>query len=243
MNHDDEGEVMMSEKSTGRILYHNPLMSADDVSRFRMEGPGVASFPQGRMRLESTASMEEGQASNLVFWCPEIFPDYVSIQWQFRPLCEPGLAILFFSATGSEGRDLFDSSLSPRNGPYDQYHHGDIHALHVSYFRRRHPAERAFSVCNLRKSYGFHMVAQGADPLPTVADMTGMYTITVCKSGPRVTFRIADPANTQELEIFRWEDDGTSYGPILEGGRIGFRQMCPLIAEYANLTVSSLPPC
>jgi hypothetical protein len=34
--------------------------------------------------------------------------------------------------------------------------------------------------------------------------------------------------------------DGKSHGPLLGGGKIGFRQMAPLIAEYANFRVRAL---
>jgi len=104
----------------------------------------------------------------------------------------------------------------------------------VSYFRRRFPAERAFHTCNLRKSYGFHLVAQGADPLPSVADATPPYRVRLVQCGPEVAFAIND------LEVFRWRDDGSTYGPVLGGGKIGFRQMAPLMAEYANLTVHAV---
>ncbi|MXZ23173.1 MAG: DUF1961 family protein, partial [Caldilineaceae bacterium SB0665_bin_25] len=40
-----------------------------------------------------------------------------------------------------------------------------------------------------------------------------------------------------ELPIFSWRDDGVSYGPVLGGGKIGLRQMAPLVGEYANLVV------
>jgi hypothetical protein len=43
--------------------------------------------------------------------------------------------------------------------------------------------------------------------------------------------------NEPPLTLFTWYDDGKACGPVLGGGRIGFRQMSPLIAEYANLTV------
>jgi hypothetical protein len=86
-----------------------------------------------------------GQASNFVFWCPEIFPDRIEISWEFRPIREPGLCILFFAAAGIGGKDLFDPSLPRRTGEYEQYHSGSIEALHVSCFRRRYPEERAFS--------------------------------------------------------------------------------------------------
>lgn len=225
-------------------LYENPLAKPDDVRDWIMEGPGAVSFPRGRLQLESTqdpgpdTDQAANQRENLVFWCPVVFPDNIQISREFTPLHEPGLAILFFGAVGKDGRDLFDSSLAPRTGPYEQYHHGDIHALHVSYFRRKYHSERSFNLCNLRKSHGFHMVASGADPIPSVKDAIGPYRLTLTKRGRDVSFRIASINECQpELEVLRWEDDGKTYGPLLGAGRIGFRQMAPLIAEYANLRV------
>jgi hypothetical protein len=169
-----------------------------------------------------------------VFWCPNEFPADVAISWEFWPIREPGLCILFFAAVGREGEDLFAPSLARRTGEYGMYHHGDINALHISYFRRRYPQERAFQTCNLRKSYGFHLVALGADPIPSVGDAQPPYHIQLIKCGPDVAFYIND------LPILRWIDDGQSYGPILGEGKIGFRQMAPLIAEYANLRVQAV---
>ena len=40
-----------------------------------------------------------------------------------------------------------------------------------------------------------------------------------------------------DYPVFSWEDDGETYGPVLGGGKIGFRQMAGLIADYSNLTV------
>ena len=40
-----------------------------------------------------------------------------------------------------------------------------------------------------------------------------------------------------DIAIFHWIDDGRSFGPVLNGGKIGFRQMAGLIAEYGNLQV------
>ncbi|ASA19478.1 DUF1961 family protein [Paenibacillus donghaensis] len=214
-----------------RKLYQNPLASPEDVAGFRLEGEGALTFPMKRLRLESTRSAEEGQKANLVLWCPETFPGDLAVSWEFRPLKEPGLAILFFAAQGAGGKDLFDPSLPRRTGEYEQYHHGSMDAFHISYFRRMWTEERQFHTCNLRKSYGFHLVAQGADPLPDVPDMNGPYRMLVLKQGARVTFAI------NGLVLFTWEDDGSSYGPLLAGGRIGFRQMAPLIAEYGDLVV------
>lgn len=202
--------------------YQNALAAQEDVKDFVLEGPGAITFPMGRMRLES-----RGQDEHIVLWCPQDFPPDVVIEWDFWPVHEPGLAILFFHAAGRKGEDLFD--LAPRTGPYEQYHHGDLDAYHVSYFRRMWPSERKLHTCNLRKSHGFHLVAQGADPLPAALDAQGPYAMSLTVDHGEITFTVAG------LVSFRWRDDTP-----LAGGKIGFRQMAPMIGEYANLRVRAL---
>lgn len=215
----------------GCLLYENALSCEEDVRGFRMEGTAGVFFENGKMRMKNMLDENLGQKSNFVYWCPETFPADVVIEWDFRPIEEPGLAILFFSAQGVNGEDLFDDSLARRDGQYDQYHSGDINAFHVSYFRRKWDTERCFHTCNLRKSKGFHLVAQGADPIPNVEDCSQAYHLRVNKCGNVVEFFI------DGLCVFTFTDDGTSYGPLMRGGKIGFRQMAPLIGEYSNLKV------
>jgi len=217
-----------------QIIYSNRLASEQDVSGYRLEGEAAISFPNGRMRMENKLDPSEGQASNFVLWCPEQFPADIAVTWQFWPIREPGLCMLFFAAEGRDGADLFAPHLARRTGQYEHYHSGDINALHVSYFRRRYPEERAFHTCNLRKSYGAHLVCQGADPIPGVDDAHSPYRIELVKRGRDIFFSVND------LTVFRWTDDGQTYGPPLGGGKIGFRQMAPLIGEYADLTVYAL---
>ena len=102
-------------------VYMNLLTSESDIKDWIMEGDGVVSGPVKRMRMEATRDPEEGQKANIVFWCPDDFPDNISISWDFYPVREPGLCILFFAATGINGEDLFAPSLAKRNGPYKQY--------------------------------------------------------------------------------------------------------------------------
>ena len=217
-----------------RLIYSNFLRCSEDIAGFVLEGDAKISFENGRMRMENARQAAEGQKANYVLWCPEDFPADVLIEWDFWPIREPGLCILFFSAMGRNGEDLFDPSLQKRTGEYPLYHHGDINAFHVSYFRRKEPDERQFHTCNLRKSYGFHLVTQGADPIPDVDDAKGPYHLTLLKKDGRVSFFV------NELEVFRFDDDGETYGPLLAGGKIGFRQLAPLIGEYANLKVYAL---
>ena len=221
----------------GDILYENPLSTPEDLEGFRLEGEARMSFERGALRLSSVLDASLGQKANYVLWCPEVFPARIRIEWEFRPVTEPGLAILFFGAVGRGGESIFDEALAPRDGQYSQYHHGDIDAFHVSYFRRKEPDERAFHTCNLRKSYGFQLVAQGADPIPDAdaSDDGAWYRMALTQTPEEVTFTIND------LRIFSYEDDGAAYGPRLtSGGRIGFRQLAPMIGEYRGLRVSAL---
>ena len=217
-----------------KLLYENPLSCAEDIKDFILEGKAEITFPDGRMRLENKLDPSLAQKANYVLWCDKEFPSDICIEWEFKPIKEPGLCIMFFAAKGINGEDLFDKSLAERTGEYVLYHHGDINAFHVSYFRRKEPDERAFHTCNLRKSYGFHLVAQGGDPIPEADEINEFYKIKVWKKDNVVKFFIND------LEVFKFEDDGTTYGQLLEGGKIGFRQLAPLVAEYANLKVYAL---
>jgi len=215
----------------GDLLYENSFSSPKDVKDFRLEGQAAITFPRGRMRMENTDPASEGKYAHFAHWCPKDFPANIVVSWDFYPVKEPGLCILFFGAKGRNGEDIFDPSLKERDGIFSEYHHGDINTYHISYFRRRNPEPRAFHVCNLRKNYGKHLVMQGPDPMPTVEDALPPYRIQLAKLGNNIWFSIND------MPIFHWIDDGETYGPVLGGGKIGFRQMAPLVAEYANLTV------
>jgi len=217
-----------------KLIYENPLSCPEDVKDFTLEGSANITFPDGKMRMENAISAEAGQKANYVFWCDKNFPDNVKITWKFRPIKEPGLAILFFAAKAINGKDIFDESVAKRTGEYPLYHHGDINAFHVSYFRRKEPDERAFHTCNLRKSYGFYLVTHGADPIPDADECKDDYTLTVIKKTDLVEFYVND------LLTFSFRDDGKTYGGLLSDGRIGFRQLAPMIGEYSDLKVYSL---
>lgn len=218
------------------LIYQNPLSCPADVEGFVTEGQVDVSFENARMKLSSVLDPQLGQAANYVYWCPEIFPSDIEIKWNFYPMSDEGLCMLFFAASGLRGKDLFDEHLRIRDGKYDCYFDGDINAFHASYYRRKARSERAFRTCNLRKSKGFYLVAQGADPIPELADCETPYRIKIQKYRQEISFFI------NEFLIYRFEDDGQTYGELLKEGRIGFRQMSPMVAEYSNLCVYALSP-
>jgi hypothetical protein len=217
-----------------KSIYKNALSCAGDVKDFVLEGQALISFENGYMQLKNALGAAQGQNANYVFWCPENFPSDVEIDWEFKPLTDTGLCIMFFSALGCDGSDIFSPHLQKRTGPYAQYHSGDINAFHISYFRRKELDERAFHTCNLRKSKGFHLVCQGADPIPDSADVQDFFKITVVKKSADISFSV------NGLTLFTYHDDGKTSGPLLQGGKIGFRQLAPLVAVYRNLEVFSL---
>ncbi|MBU8744198.1 YesU family protein [Bacillus paralicheniformis] len=219
----------------GSLIYQNPLSSPEDLRGWVMEGKGIVRFPNGRLHMENELDAEQyGDDAHFVYWCPETFPDGIVVKWDFYPVREPGLCMIFFAATGINGEDLFDGRLAERTGKYPQYHSGDINTLHLPYFRHKHADERAFRTCNLRKSRGFHLVCEGADPLPPANDALPPYRMKLIKDGVSVHFSI------NGLPILEWEDDGRRFGPVYGGGKIGFRQMAPLKAAYANFEVRRL---
>ncbi|MCK9547998.1 MAG: DUF1961 family protein [Sphaerochaeta sp.] len=216
----------------GTRHYHNRLQRREDIDTFILEGEANITFVDGCMEMQNRLDASSGQRANFVLWCPEVFGDSILIEWEFRPMSDRGLCILFFAAAGRQGRDLFDPRLAPRTGEYPQYHSGDIDAFHVSYYRRKEADERAFHTCNLRKSHGFHLVAQGADPIPEAAEANEFYRLSIIKTPERVDFSV------NGLSIFSYEDDGATHGARLGAGRIGLRQLAPLTARYRNLSVS-----
>ncbi len=209
-----------------KVIYISPLSGPDDIKDFIIEGQAVTAFNDKCMRLEG------GPISDAVIWCPKVFPADLKIEWEFRPISADGYSEVFFAVkAASRGADMFGSDMAKRDGIYSRYHSGDINALHVSYYRRSTPDERAFHTCELRKSCGYHLVAEGADPIP---DITGdrWYRMCIIKKKTQAALFI------NELKILEFDDDGRTYGDLLTGGCIGFRQAADTAAQYRNLKVT-----
>ena len=215
-------------------LYENDFADERALNDFLLEGSAEVTAGDGALKLKNALDPSLGQSANFVLWNKREFPDRISIDWDFSPVVSPGLAMTFFSASGVNGEDIFDPSLPKRTGRYEMYYNGGINAYHISYFRRMDAGGRGFNTCNLRKSKGFYLVCQGADPIPSIEDVANPYHIKIIKYGTHIVFSIND------LTVFHYTDDGATYGPVRHGGRIGFRQMAPLVAEYRNLRVRAV---
>ena len=217
------------------VIYSNSFQSSDDIADWRIEGSAHLSSADGRMVMENARPPEDGQDANFVHWCPQEFPADFEASWRFRPLREPGLCVFLFGTMGMAGEDRispWDPRIAPRQGVYSQYTDSDIEYLSISYFRRRWAPERALHVTNMRYAPGFELLATGPDPLPNAEAETPLNTIRVRKQGRNVTFFV------DQFKLLDWTaPDGR---PMPGRGYMGFRQMAPLKAEYADFEVRAL---
>lgn len=222
----------MKKFKQGNCIYKNLFESNESVKDWVVEGQTIINFTPKGMLLKNKLDPELcGDSAHWLFWCPVDFQDKIMIEWDFMPVSEHGLCMLFFSAKARNGESIFSPNIPERHGVYPEYHSGAINAFHLSYYRRKFPQERMFNTCNLRKSYGFHLVKMGADPIPSVENVIEPFHMKLIKYKEFVQFYIND------LLILDWEDDGRDFGKVLEDGKIGFRQMAPMEAIYSNLYV------
>jgi len=216
------------------VVYTNSLAGPEDLVGAVTEGPGVSSFPLGALRLESARAASAGQSANFVTWLGWSAPRYFEMTWQFEVVRGPGLAMVFFAARGCNGEDVLSDRLRPRDGTYDRYRYGDIETYHLSYYRRALHEERALRTVNLRRSPGFVILARGADPMADVRDAPpGGYTLRLTVSARGVEFAV------QDLTVLEWRAPDGEWAPAA-GGRIGFRHVAPLVAEYRDLVVRAV---
>ncbi|WP_262247369.1 DUF1961 family protein [Parapedobacter soli] len=222
-----DGPELRETYGKGVLLYENKLADTTDVRGWVMEGPGKLSFKNDWMEMYA-----EQQQWHHVLWCPKTFPDSFIAEWEVQNLYrEAGLLIAFFAAAGRAGEDLFDSSLPPREGTFKYYTKDQINSYHISYYANN-PKNPAREFAHLRKNSGFALVQTGAEGIPKQSP--AVHRIKLVKDQSRIYFFIDD------RKIIDWTDAGTTGGPALGGGKIGFRQMQWSHFRYRNFRVWSL---
>ncbi|UBM58700.1 YesU family protein [Marinilongibacter aquaticus] len=211
----------------GPLLYENPLSSQKDIKGWRMEGPGKTTFKKGWMHMFSPN--EEGHH---VLWCNEDFSDSFIAEWEVQNIeTDAGLVIVFFSAKGIHGEDIFDTSLKKRNGIFRTYTKSDINSYHISYYANGKD-NRARVISHLRKNMGFHLVQNGEDGIPAASK--SIHKIVLIKDQGHISMYV------DSRKIIDWTDDGKTYGSVLQEGKIGFRQMQWTHFRYRNFKVYAL---
>ncbi len=225
----DEGKIFFdtmldAEPLKGDLLVEETF-DAPWQDNWVLEGPGILTQENGRLRMQEPEPGTEG-ANHIVLWHKQTFPKDFIAEWEFTPNEVSGLCIVFFCAAGRDGADLFDPSLAKRDGTFNLYHSGDINCYHISYFRNT--CSRSPN-CALRKNFGFYRASAGYDFIPLEAGVTSK--LTLVKRGAHIQLAINGHVSID------WVDDGVTRGPVWGAGKIGLRQMMTTDAWYDNFRV------
>lgn len=218
---------------TAQPLYETSFDALESLKDWRLEGGKRLTVADGNLILESDPNKKgkDGKCDDhLVCWLIKELPADFLIEFTVRPTNrKEGLNIVFFSARGVHGESIFDPKLQARDGTYRQYHSGDLNGYHISYWA----AGRG--TANLRKSKGFHLVAEGKD-LIGEAPAEAFQTVRVYKRGNAIRLLVDD------VTALVWDDDGKLPGPVPnQGGWFGLRQMGhTLRCSYGHVKVYRL---
>ncbi|WP_439481265.1 DUF1961 family protein [Cyclobacterium plantarum] len=211
----------------GELIYQNNMDSEGAVNEWIMEGPGQVRFKDGWMEMYSPE-----EKFHHVFWCPVDFPGSFIAEWEAQNLnIEVGLCIIFFSAKGNNGAGIFDTSFPKRDGTFTQYTKSEhISAYHISYYANGmdNPGRE---ISHLRKNSGFHLVQQMEPGIPISSEK--VHKLKLVKNDSRILMYI------DNRKIIDWVDE-KDLGPVLQEGKIGFRQMKWTHFRYKNFKVWEL---
>ena len=206
-----------------------------DLSDWHFEGDVQAGIVDGRLRFEATETSEVTKGN---IWWKKSFSGPIRIEYDYQSATEHGLSMVWWHAAGRNGEDLLSFE---RSGRYEDYVKGRMNGYHISYHRFGSGA------CNLRKSYGFHMLATAEDPI--VAEDLDLHRISIYNQGNRIRFEvdgrlIHDFFDRGEpcIEGESWNHDAPcpGTGPALAEGKIGIRHTQRQAAFYDNFRVYRL---
>ncbi len=212
-----------AEALAGEVIYRNDFSKPLDEGEWVLEGPAKVSVQDGRLAVRGD--------EHSVLWLKKPLPRDFVATWDFQPSQADGLTIVFFSAMGADGRDLFDPALATRDGDFQQYIRGDIRSYHCSYWAGTRGS------ANMRKNPGFYLIGMGPDLIggPAAGGKPGPFRVTVCRRGNRIDCAV------DGRRFLQFEDDGRTYGPVHGGGYFGLRQMGhSRLVYYDNLVIRKI---
>jgi hypothetical protein len=223
------------ERRKGKLLYSSESDNGMPFESWIIEGPGNISFEEGSTIVRSLISdPPDGSTGHFNFWCPDEFPGSFIAEWDFTPVSEYGLTGVFFAAKGENGEDLFDPALPVRDGHYPQYHSGAIESYFLFYYTNRYVNRTTdYSTTWLLKAHNVSNLAKG--PIGIKPRLYEYSHVRLIKDGGHILFTVNDRVTMD------FTDPGNDrWGPILDGGKVGFRQMARTVAAYRNFKVWEL---
>ena len=181
------------------------------VKDWVLEGTGG-----GTVWTENGQCVVRTNGKHQVLWNTRPFPESFLLEFGMSPKhSRYGLAIVFFAARCRQGGSPFDLGLPRRGGDFREYINGAIDCYHCSYWATVGDILRR--TVNLRKNAGFLMPAVGIDRIGGAGP--GPHRVRILKVGNKIQ------VETRGKLALIFEDDGQTYGPVLNDGYIGLRQM------------------
>jgi len=215
-------------------------LHADDFDagfgHWHHEGIGeIAPAPEGGMRLHCAGSRQGGRGC-MAFFRPTL-PDQIAVEYDLTVRSQGGLVINYLAIRGIGGEDLIADAdrLPPREGIMANYwsRRWGLQSYHVSVSRFSDKG-RHTGTCNWRRNPGCLLMARGQDP---VREVGRTVRIRLCKDEGHCLLQ----ADGECLHGF--VDRDTSFGPIPNTGKFGFRLIGPdVMADVARFRVYRLKP-
>ena len=164
------------------------------------------------------------RGGHLVFWNKTITPENYVIEFDFQSPIPYPLHMIMFSASGSQGENVFDPALKARCGVAAQYTKGDIYNYRISFLAPKR------GTANLRKCPGRRLVTKGEDF--SIENLTAKHHMKVIKWEDQIEFRIDDKL------VFQYKDDEKD--APLGAGHTAIRLMVPARGYYDNYQIFEL---
>jgi hypothetical protein len=178
----------------------------------------------GQLKIDTQSKL-----NGTLVWCRKPLPKNFEFEYDLTPLSKSGFFMLFFCAKGNKGEDvLSEERLADRKFPtlFKKYVAGTTDCYHISY-RRDEEAN-----CNLRKNSGMVLLKQ--EQLTHVLPAGKKVHVKLTKKEGSITLLVDGKS------FMDFTDDGKAHGPVLEGGRIGFRQVYESSGVYENIVIREL---
>ena len=150
------------------------------------------------------------KGGHIVLWNKQKSAENYVVEFDLKHNSPMGLFILFFSANGLNGKDLFSEDLVPRNGVFSQYVRGDNQSYHISTYTPHR------GTANLRKNPGAHLLKTENDIAFLIPTKKSKYRL--IKWGNRFQYYLDDQLQMDFT-------DHASLGSPLRGGYVGLRLM------------------
>jgi len=222
-------------KRKGKLIYTSKMSTQADIADWILEGPAEITFKENSMIMQSKVpNPPAGTNGHFNIWCPADFPKCFIAEWEYRPVSEYGISLVFFATRGLNGENIFDPTLAKRDGVFQPYVNGDIHNYWIVFYSN-HLRMRVtnYATTYLNKSSPSSILSIGKTGI--VPGSTVFHHVRLIKDDGHIQFQVNDKV------VLDFIDTGSDrWGPVLDGGKFSFRQMAFTIGAYKNFNVWDL---